>query len=95
MNVPIDSYPLGSQTEWDFDQSLFGLSLAGMQAAKKPSQGLDQAFRIARAGSGYLLRQLEEQHDLGPDNAYRQNYRNVMAEVRMFRARAAAVAKAS
>ena len=87
MDDPAYCYPLGTDTEWDFDQSLFALSTKGSEAAGSRSRADEQAFRIARAASMQLLATLESQHGLPAANMYRQNFRTIMKEVRDARAR--------
>ncbi|MEK7562980.1 MAG: hypothetical protein AAB544_01155 [Patescibacteria group bacterium] len=77
-----EHYMLGTNSEWDYDEALFALGAVAQKMVRTESDALQQEFRIARAAATRLLRLLEIQNNLGPDNPYRQNFRNVMKEKR-------------
>ena len=77
-----EHYVLRTNGEWDYDEALFALATAAQKMARTESDALQQEFRITRAAATRLLNLLERQNNLGPDNPYRQNFRNVMKEKR-------------
>lgn len=78
---------LGTTDEYDFDQALFGMSGSAMRAYKTNDEALHREYRIFRAAALQLLGEIEKAHALPPSNIYRQNFRNIMSEVREIRKR--------